>query len=684
MRLPGALGAALILLALATPAAGAGVPETLRLGSQTLTLCGRAPVAYCGRMEVPLQRSSPQSPDITIAYRFYPASAPPDGHALGTVVPVEGGPGYASVGSVAYTLGGQSSGYAPMYGPLLARWNMLVVDNRGTGASTPIRCPALQSFSGPTGTSAYEQAAAACATALDEHWRYGDGGFVHASDLFTSAPAADDLAQVIEALGVGPVDLYGDSYGSWFAQVFAARHPGLLRSLILDSTYQVLGLEPWYLSSIDSMAADFDAACGRWEPCAGAALEGAWAQIAALAARLRRQPISAFVPGPSGGDEEVHMEVVGLVNLVNDAAGDAQIYRELPAAARALLDAGDPAPLARLYAQRLAVDEAYSTSPVREYSEGLYLAVSCLDYPQLFSMGAAPAQRALELRAAEQALPPESFAPFTTAEWLAQDQNTEAYTACLDWPAPVLAEAPVQGSAPLLPATLPVLVLGAELDTWTPPAGVPAVLAQLGARTRFVEVANATHVVGEGDTECGSQLVREFVEDPSALAQLDTSCAGRQPPIHAVGVYPATLAEEPELAAASGSQSPAAGRRLAAAAVQTAGDAIARYAATEARVDTGLEGGSATASHGGGLLTLLRDRLIAGVPVSGTVALQPAPVGQEGSEVQASLTARAGRALVRITASWSTAGAAPAAVQGIFIPAPGDAGLSLAGSMPAP
>ena len=80
------------------------------------------------------------------------------------------------------------------------------------------------------------------------------------------------------------------------------------------------------------------------------------------------------------------MGVVGLVDLVNDAAGDPIIYRELDASARALLLADDPDPLLRLYAQRLASDEAYFDTPAAAYSGELYFAVSCLDYPQLFDM----------------------------------------------------------------------------------------------------------------------------------------------------------------------------------------------------------------------------------------------------------------------------------------------------------
>ena len=252
-----ALAALGCLAALTASSAASASPATLRVGTQKLRRCERAPLAYCGSLAVPLDHSAPTGPEISISYRFYPASAA--GAASGTVLPVEGGPGYPSTGSAPF--------YAEMYGPLLAHWNMLTVDNRGTGSSSPVSCPELQNFSGPTAGEAFRQAAAACAASLNSRWHYPGGAPVHGSDLFTSAAAAQDLAAVIGALGLGRVDLYGDSYGSFFAQVFAARYPRLIRSVTLDSTYPSLGLDPWYRSTEASMQVDFDTARGCTPSC---------------------------------------------------------------------------------------------------------------------------------------------------------------------------------------------------------------------------------------------------------------------------------------------------------------------------------------------------------------------------------------------------------------------------------
>ncbi len=650
----------------APAAAVASRPASLRVGSISLTECTPTSVAYCGHLSVPLDRSDPGSPRIPIVFRWYPATAPPGGVATGTVVPVEGGPGYPSIGSV-------NGGYDVMYGPILQDWNMLAVDLRGTGGSAAVDCPALQHFSGQLSGPTFDAAVATCGAALDHHWRDRSGRWVHASDLFTSAQAAADVADVIHALDLGPIDLYGDSYGSWFAQVFANRYPHLVRSVVLDSTYSTVSIDPWYRSSLASMPANFDDACLRSPQCAAAEHEEPWHRIVEVAGVLASSPATGTVPDADGQLAPVTMGPVGLIDLINDAAGDPLIYRALDAAARTLLVSHDPAPLLRLYAQRLAIDEEYTGIPPTSYSGGLYLAVSCLDYPQLFPMTASPATRSADLAAAEARLDPRTFAPFTVDEWLAQDQNTEAYTACTGWPRPTAAVPPTNGSLPLLPATMPVLVLGGELDSWTPPVDVPRILGQLGGHQRFVELANSTHVVGEGDQPCGSTLIQAFVRAPRAIDSLDASCASAIPAIRSVGSYPESPAEVTAVSPSSGNRASTYDLRLAAAGVATAGDAVARAAGIGAVLDAGLHGGTVRPSGGGDRLTLIGDQLVPGVGVSGTVR-----VGATAVTAHLSIVGPGGRAIA-VTTSWPQIGAAAVAqVTGTA------GGRMLAGTCPAP
>ncbi|GAA1384909.1 alpha/beta fold hydrolase [Pseudonocardia kongjuensis] len=54
-------------------------------------------------------------------------------------------------------------------------------------------------------------------------------------DDVTSTSAADDLAAVLDAAGVPRAIVYGTSYGSYLAQVFAVRHPDRIAAMVLDS-----------------------------------------------------------------------------------------------------------------------------------------------------------------------------------------------------------------------------------------------------------------------------------------------------------------------------------------------------------------------------------------------------------------------------------------------------------------
>jgi pimeloyl-ACP methyl ester carboxylesterase len=234
---------------------------SIRLGDVSLPRCHQKRLSYCGQIAVPLDYSSPASPDIKIGFRWLPATR--TRHPAGTILAVEGGPGFSSTGS--------QSLYVAMSGPLLRSRNMLLINLRGTGNSTTVDCRGLERAGASQYGARFNRLVAACGRQLNHTWRYRGGGWVHASDLFNTAYSARDVATVLRHLKPGRIDLYGDSYGSWFSQVFASRYPGLLRSVTLDSTYQVLGLDPWYTTTVVTARRAFNAACRLSRVCARAA-----------------------------------------------------------------------------------------------------------------------------------------------------------------------------------------------------------------------------------------------------------------------------------------------------------------------------------------------------------------------------------------------------------------------------
>jgi pimeloyl-ACP methyl ester carboxylesterase len=613
---------------------------SIRLGDVSLPRCHQKRLSYCGRLAVPLDYSSPASPDIEIGFRWLPATR--TRHAAGTILAVEGGPGFSSTGS--------QSLYVAMAGRLLRTRNMLLINLRGTGNSTPVNCPGLERAGARQYGARFNRLVAACGRQLNHTWRYRGGGWVHASDLFNTAQEARDVATVLRHLKPGRVDLYGDSYGSWFSQVFASRYPGLLRSVTLDSTYQVLGLDPWYITTVVTARRAFNAACRLSRACARAAPGSSWARIGALARRLGRSPVTGYTTSVAGVRTRLTVTALTLVNLVNNAGFDPVVYRDLDAAGRALLRRGDAAPLLRIAALSLGFDN--TNEPLHGFSDGLYFAVACTDYVQLFSRTAPPATRAQQYRRALRREPPRTFAPFSVRQWTSLDQYTEAYNACLNWPTPTRLVRPITRRPPLVPRRLPVLILSGTLDSLTPKLdGATLVARQMGPSARLVTVANLTHVTLQDQNDaCPASIYRRFVLRPGRLHSENTSCAARVTPVHTVGTYPRLLAQAVPAAPARGNAAGRAARQAAAIGVASVADELSRFPLLDGDRDLGLRGGRVTFAPGPGLLGVrLRGvRWVRDATIDGT-----ATFGRRTGQAVARLVVHLARApAVRLTARW--------------------------------
>ena len=623
----------------ASPAAAAAAPSArLHVGTITLRRCAAKPVTFCGRLAVPLDYSSAASPRIQVGFRWLPARHRP----AGTILAVEGGPGYASTGS--------EPEYLAMTGPLRATRNLLLIDLRGTGTSTPLNCRGLERGGARQYGRHFNQLVAACGAQLNHTWHYQGGGWIHASDLFNTAYSARDVARVLRALRLGRVDLYGDSYGSWFAQVFASRYAGLLRSVTLDSTYQVLDLDPWYTTTVVTARRAFAQACQRSVACAAATRGGqAWARIGALLRRLARSPVSGATTTADGTRGRLTVTPLTLVNVVNNAGFDPVVYQDLDAAGRALLHHNDAAPLLRLAALSLGYDD--TNEPLPGFSEGLYFAVACTDYVQLFDRSAPPTVRHRQYQAALRREPAQTFAPFSVTQWTSMDQYTEAYSGCLDWPTPTRLVPPITRRPPLVPARLPVLILSGSLDSLTPRLdGATLVGRQMGPSARLVTLANLTHVTEQdGNSACAMSIFQRFVRDPGNLRQENTSCAGKVAPIHTVGSYPQRLRDAVPASPLPGNRAGRQALRAATVALASVGDEVSRWPLLSDDHDLGLRGGRVSFSGGSDLrITLHGVRWVSNATIDGRAVWD-----QSSGWVTARLTVHPdGGAPVRVTGRW--------------------------------
>jgi pimeloyl-ACP methyl ester carboxylesterase len=589
------LAAVAALAALLYAGGAAAAPNTIIVGKLTLTLCKPRYTGYCGSIERPLDPGGAIQGHMTVGFEYYPRSD--QAHAsLGTILPQEGGPGYSSTGTREF--------YLALFDALRDRRDVLIVDKRGTGLSDPVDCPALQ-----TGTTALD-AVAACAKQLgDTAWYYG-------TDY-----AVADIFAVLDALEIETVDFYGDSYGTFVGQVVAGLYPHRLRSIILDSAYPVRPPDPWFATDWAAAWSGIEVVCARSPSCSS--LGGtATSRVQSLIDPIRRMPITGTAPDGKGDLEPTSVDTGTLIFTIDSAGFGPPVYRDLDAAARAWLDSGDALPLLRLVAEQYT-DYRYSPAA---FSYGLYTAVICSDYPLMYDMSAPrdvrDRQYARELENAREHRP-DLFAPFTVGEGVRSQVYITPLDSCLPWPAPPQDLSPGAPGAPL-PASVqfpavPTLILSGDLDSITSVIDANNTAAQFPDATHVV-VPNLGHVVADGDQiGCTLAIVHRFVRD---LSPGNTSCVQQVRPVRTVPVFARFAAELAPLNPLAGDETTDAQRRIAAAGLETVGDAIARYWVTYNYFDRGLRGGSYTyAATDVGYAWDLHDvRWTEDVAVSGTVS----------------------------------------------------------------
>jgi pimeloyl-ACP methyl ester carboxylesterase len=563
-----------------------------RVGDVTLEPCGVAARALCGSIVRPWEPGHPEAGRVRVGFALIPprdSSRP----ALGTFLPHEGGPGYSTTGSASY--------YTGMYGPLPRRHQVLLVDQRGTGRSEPVDCPALQDL-----RIAYAVAAGRCGRSLGER-----------ADDYTTALSADDVAAVVRRLGLdgaGGIDVYGDSYGTFFSQVFVGRHPSLVRSVVLDASYPTYGESGWYPTQGPAMRRAFTAVCARSPECR----DGGRAFLPTLRSvldRVRERPWHGVSHDADGRRARVTVDGPSLTALAFGATYTPTFYRETTAAQRSALR-GDRVPLLRLVAE--ALGGGTDAGNPRAYSEGLDAAVACHDYPQLYDMTAPTRTREQQYDAAlarRTRRHPDTYGPFTVREYAASDW--QALDWCTRWPVappdnPAAPPTPPGGSYP----DVPVLVLSGELDTITTAAEGALVAGQFPDAQEVV-VRNSFHVTALGDTDdCAQRIVRDFVREPVLpLDPAATTCAEAVEPVRAPGTFPLRLADVPPAASAGPLDRRL--RRAAVAAALTVADLPDRWWNNYTGHGYGLRGGTWTYRGDPVRFRLDGVRLVPGVAVSG-------------------------------------------------------------------
>ena len=270
---------------------------------------------------VPYDYARPRGARFRLHMVRLPATDP--AHKKGTLFVNFGGPGGPAASTV------RQIGRFLFLPRVLARYDLVGVDPRGTGQSQPVRCTAStqEQQSMPYATEGkFPVTRAQEVQAIAQVRRFARKCRARNGDLLNHVGTlqfARDLDVLRAALGDRRINLYGLSYGSFLGQVVANTFPTRIGSLVLDGVVDPSwasgprGSISWTRANADlggwQTLRRFFRLCAQAGPqrCAFAAGGDPQRKYAKLAARLRATPL--MFPGPGQPPVSLgYSELVGV------------------------------------------------------------------------------------------------------------------------------------------------------------------------------------------------------------------------------------------------------------------------------------------------------------------------------------------------------------------------------------
>jgi len=457
----------------------------------------------CGSLQVPLERSGTVPGTLTLNVERKLAGTTPSRDA---VVALAGGPGQAALPLAPFI--------AKAIAPALGSRDLLVFDQRGTGTSDPLSCPALEAPSDAPAPRLFER----CATEIGT-----------ARGAFTTQESVEDIEALRVAGGYEKLVLYGTSYGTKVALEYAERYPQDVQALVLDSVVPSSGWEPLHLESFGAISGILAELCAN-DACAGITTD-ALADMARLAKRLQRRVLSGSVYDGSGKRHALTIGAQGLLDVLEAGDLNPALRALLPAAVVSALW-GDPDPLLRLQAlsedlvPSVPIENTGEAGP--EVDEPLFATTICEESPFPWSRAAPAATRLQEAIAFTNAQPPAAFYPFDASTAFEDSLMRE----CADWPD---ASPPPPALSPL--PDVPTLILSGEQDMRTPTSGARGVAAEIPDAQLLLVPYTGHSVLGSDPSDCSALAVQDFFADVPVKP-----CAGTPDQFPPTPVTPTRLA----------------------------------------------------------------------------------------------------------------------------------------------
>jgi pimeloyl-ACP methyl ester carboxylesterase len=428
--------------------------------------------ARCGTLTVPEDRTNPNGRKIELNIAVIPAvkrKAQPDPLFL-----LAGGPGQAAVETFPAMIGLLFSIHEDR--------DVVLVDQRGTGKSNPLRCldPEDETISDLTDEEALAKLKA-CPEQLDADLRF-----------YTTEIAMTDLDEVRVALGYENINIYGASYGTRAALTYLRMFPERVRTITLDAV-----VEPDFVVFMDAAEdgqaslEDFFARCETDESCS-TTFPNLRSEFDDLLARLEESPADITIPNPlTNKPLELNVTRQLITNMVFNTLYVPDLVATLPLSIHTAYADQNYVPL--VSAALLVNAGLY---------DGMFYAVTCTEDAPLIS--------------ADEAAQSGKQSVFG-------DRTLDFVSVCAEWQkgqvSPEFRE-PIRSD-------VPVLILSGEADPITPPRHAEEVAGSL---------SNELHLVftdmGHGNlaSRCSTEIFRDFIET-GIIANLDTTCVAEiQPP----------------------------------------------------------------------------------------------------------------------------------------------------------
>jgi pimeloyl-ACP methyl ester carboxylesterase len=476
--LPRSLGLALALAALA-PAAQARTLGELAFTKCELPVVGMRPTnpinAECTTLSVPENWAAPEGRKIELAIAIIPSRSPKP--KADPVFMLAGGPGQGARESWRAVAGA--------FRNILAERNVVLLDQRGTGASARFDCPNDPAEDPLSTTPPAEVTAAMAKACVDSVAGKYDPRY------FTTEDAARDLDHVRAKIGAPQVNLVGVSYGTRMAQIYYKRYPDKVRTLMLDSMVPnelILGTEH-AINLENSLKAQLTR-CTADEEC-HARFGDPFATLQALHAELvTPRPIAIRNP-LTGVTENKTLNRGALAMVARMYAYSAETMALLPVTlAEAREGRFEP-----LVTQALMMSDDLGS----QISMGMHWSVVCTED----SRGYAPR-------------------PQDAGLLMGQDFIEVTQTWCAQWPKVDVAadfHEPISGP-------VPALLLSGEFDPVTPPSYGVAIAKTLPNSRHLIAPGQGHSVMGRG---CLPRLVTEFIQSADA-SKLKPECLAELAP----------------------------------------------------------------------------------------------------------------------------------------------------------